>query len=34
LYSEYLTNEALDGLGDFSIVRQIIQAVKYADDLV
>jgi len=34
LYSEYLTNEALDGLGDFSIVRQIIQALKYADDLV
>jgi hypothetical protein len=26
--------EALDGLGDFKIGRQIIQTVKYADDLV
>ena len=25
---------ALDGLGDFNIGRQIIQTVKYADDLV
>jgi len=34
LYSECLTNEALDGLGDFNIGGQIIQTVKYADDLV
>ena len=34
LYSEYLTNEALDGLGDFNIGGQIIHNVKYADDLV
>jgi len=34
LYSECLTKEALDGLGDFSIGGQIIQTVKYADDIV
>ena len=34
LYSECLTKEALGGLGDFSIGGQIIQTVKYADDLV
>ena len=34
LYSECLTKEALDGLGDFSIGGQIIQTAKYADDLV
>ena len=34
LYSECLTNEALDGLRDFNIRGQIIQTVKYADDLV
>ena len=34
LYRECLTNEALDGLGDFNIGGQIIQTVKYADDLV
>ena len=34
LYSECLTKEALDGLGDFNIGGQIIQTVKYADDLV
>ena len=34
LYSECLTKEALDGLGDFNIGGQIIQSVKYADDLV
>ena len=33
LYSECLTKEALDGLGDF-VGGQIIQTVKYADDLV
>jgi len=34
LYSKYLTKEAPDGLGDFNIEGQIIQTVKYADDLV
>ena len=34
LYSECLTKEALDGLGDFNIGGQITQTVKYADDLV
>jgi hypothetical protein len=34
LYSKCLTKEALVGLGDFSIRGQIIQTVKYADDLV
>ena len=34
LHSELLTKEALDGLGDFKIGGKIIQAVKYADDLV
>jgi hypothetical protein len=34
LYSEYLTKEALEGTGDFKIGRQVIRAVKYADDLV
>ena len=29
----WLTKEALDGLGDFNIGGQIIQTVKYADDL-
>ena len=33
MYSEWLTKEALDGLGDFNIGGQIIQTVKYADDL-
>ena len=33
-YSECLTKEALDGLGEFNIGGQIIQTVKYADDLV
>jgi hypothetical protein len=33
LYSEWLTKEALDGLGDFNIGGQIIQTVKYAVDL-
>ena len=33
-YSECLTKEALDGLGDFNIGGQIIQTVKYAEDLV
>jgi len=34
LYSECLTKEALEGFGDFKIGGQIIQIVKYADDLV
>ena len=34
LYSEFLTKEGLDGLGDFKIGGQIIQTVKYVDDLV
>jgi len=34
LYSEWLTEEALDGSGDFNIGGQIVQTVKYADDLV
>jgi hypothetical protein len=34
LYSECLTKEALEGLGDFKIGGQIIHTVKYADDLV
>jgi len=34
LYSEYLAKEALDGLGDLNIGGQIIQTVKYADDLI
>ena len=33
LYSEWLTKEALDGLGDFNIGGQSIQTVKYVDDL-
>jgi len=33
-YSKCLTKEALDGLGDFNIGGQIIQTLKYADDLV
>ena len=34
LYSECLTKKALDGLGDFNIGGQIIQTVKFAEDLV
>jgi len=34
LYIEYLTKEALEGLGDFKKGGQIIHTVKYADDLV
>ena len=34
LYSQYLTKEALKGLGDFKIGGKIIHSVKYADDLV
>jgi hypothetical protein len=34
LYSEYVTQEALDGLGNFKVGGQIIHTVRYADDLV
>ena len=34
LYSECLIKEALEGFGDFKIGGQIINTVKYADDLV
>jgi len=34
LYSECLTKETLNGLGDFNIGGQIFQTVKYADELV
>jgi hypothetical protein len=33
IYSEYLTNKALEGFGDLT-VGQVICTVKYADDLV
>ena len=33
-FQSFLTNEALEGLGDFKIGGQIIHTVKYADDLV
>jgi hypothetical protein len=31
---EYITQEALEGLGDFKVGGQIIRTVRYADDLV
>ena len=34
LYSECLIKEALVRLGDFNIGGQIVQTVKYADDIV
>jgi len=34
LYSECLTEEGLEGFGDFQIGRHIIHAVKYADGLL
>jgi hypothetical protein len=34
LYSEYVTQEALEGLGDFKVGGQIISTVRYAEDLV
>jgi hypothetical protein len=33
LYSEYITQEALEGFGDFKVGGQIINMVRYADDL-
>jgi hypothetical protein len=33
-YSEYVTQEALEDLGDFKVGGQIISMVRYADDLV
>jgi hypothetical protein len=34
LYSEYVTQEALGGLGDFRVGMHIINTVRYAGDLV
>jgi hypothetical protein len=34
LYSEHITKDASEWLGDFKIGGQIIHTVKYADDLV
>jgi hypothetical protein len=34
LHSEYVTQEALEGLGFFKVEGQIISTVRYADDLV
>jgi hypothetical protein len=34
LCSEYVTQEALEGLGDFKVGGEIISTVRYADDLV
>jgi len=34
LYSQYLTKEALEGLGDHKIGGKIIHTVRYADDIV
>jgi hypothetical protein len=34
LYSEYITQEALEGLADFKVGGQIISTVRYADDAV
>jgi hypothetical protein len=34
LHSEYVTQEALEGLGDFKVGGQIINTVTYADDFV
>jgi hypothetical protein len=34
LYSEYITQERLEGFGDFKVGRQIIRTVRYAYDLV
>jgi hypothetical protein len=34
LYSECLTEDALEGFGDFKICGKIIHTVKYADDFV
>ena len=30
----YITKETLEGFGDFTVGRQVIHTVKYADDLV
>ena len=34
LCSKGLTTEAVDGLADFNIGGQIVQTVKYSDDLI
>jgi hypothetical protein len=33
-YSEYVTQKALEGLGDFKVRGQIISTVSYADDVL
>jgi hypothetical protein len=34
LYSEYLTEDVLEGFGDLSIRGQVIRTVKYPSDLM
>jgi predicted nucleotidyltransferase len=34
LYSEYVTQETLEGLGDLKVEGKIISMVRYADELV
>ena len=34
LYSEYLTKDAVKGVGDFRSERKVIDAMKYVDKLV
>jgi hypothetical protein len=34
LHSEYLTNDAFEGSGDFRMGALVIRTVNYADDLV
>jgi len=34
LYNEYVTKEALEGFGDFSVGGQVIRTVKYRNDRV
>jgi hypothetical protein len=34
LYSEYLTNVALEGFGDFKVGGQVIRTVKHGDKIV
>jgi len=34
LYAECLTEEALEGFGDFKIGGQIIHTIKYGDDFI
>ena len=34
VYSEYLTNKAAEGIGDFKTGGEVIRTLKYADELV